>query len=175
MPSSPSSSGVMVDDAFSSGPNSSQNRGIFNCPSPIILDLLDGQGKDREKPSMDRMTTEPDGRDFIIYGTAFRTFDCGHTFCQLPKARKVGILDMSPKDEVEGELLYYQLQFWHRSFKKANVREARKQGRKEKRHKEAQAVLAAATAAAETSSRNTSLMKDMTEEPAQQEVVVATF
>ncbi|WZZ60129.1 hypothetical protein YC2023_060236 [Brassica napus] len=107
---------------------------------------------------------------------------------KLPKARKVGILDMSPKDEVEGELLYYQLQFWHRSFKKANPTqlpksclwrlmksmdedgmmfwEARKQGRKEKRHKEAQAVLAAATAAAETSSRNTSLMKDMTEEPA---------
>ncbi|WZZ60128.1 hypothetical protein YC2023_060235 [Brassica napus] len=36
--------------------------------------VRDGQGKDREKPSMDRMTTEPDGRDFIIYGTAFRTF-----------------------------------------------------------------------------------------------------
>ena len=35
---------------------------------------------------------------------------CGDTFCRLAKARKLGILDMSPKDEVEGELLYYQLQ-----------------------------------------------------------------
>ena len=56
-----------------------------------------------------------------------------------------------------------------------DVREARKQSRKEKRHKDAQAVLAAATAAAATSSRNTSLRKDMAEEPAQQEVVIATF
>lgn len=56
-----------------------------------------------------------------------------------------------------------------------DVREARKQGRKEQRHKQAQVVLAAATAAAATSSRNTSVRKDMTEEPAQQEVVVATF
>lgn len=32
------------------------------------------------------------------------------TYCQLAKAGKLGILDMSPKDEVEGELLYYQLQ-----------------------------------------------------------------
>lgn len=36
--------------------------------------------------------------------------DCGDTFGQLSKPRKLGILDLSPKDEVEGELLYYQLQ-----------------------------------------------------------------
>jgi hypothetical protein len=133
------------------------------------------------------------------------------TFLQLSKARKLGILDLSPEDELEGELLYYQLQLLGTAVSRKqlsdnlvyevakklpleideqhgrrwddvlvnkyfhDVREARKQGRKEQRNKQAQAVLAAATAAAATSSRNTSLRKDMSEEPAQQEVVVATF
>lgn len=36
--------------------------------------------------------------------------DFGDAFCQLSKARDLGILDLSPEDEVEGELLYHQLQ-----------------------------------------------------------------
>ncbi|CAG7904867.1 unnamed protein product [Brassica rapa] len=112
--SNPSSSGLMVENAFSLRPNSCQNRGILSCPSPIILDLLDHEAypgfhphpyihkelsemdkgktlKSSTNSYVDKMTTEPDG-------------------CQLAKARKLGILDLSPKDEVEGELLYYQLQ-----------------------------------------------------------------
>ncbi|XP_009106421.1 uncharacterized protein LOC103832208 isoform X2 [Brassica rapa] len=112
--SNPSSSGLMVENAFSLRPNSCQNRGILSCPSPIILDLLDHEAypgfhphpyihkelsemdkgktlKSSTNSYVDRMTTETDG-------------------CQLAKARKLGILDLSPIDEVEGELLYYQLQ-----------------------------------------------------------------
>ncbi|XP_056850425.1 uncharacterized protein LOC108824486 isoform X1 [Raphanus sativus] len=119
--SNPSSSGRMVENAFSLRPDSSQNRGILSCPSPIILDLLDHEAypgfdphpyihkelsemnkgkalKSSTNSYVDRMTTEPDGSEE------------GNTFCQLAKARKLGILDLSPKDEVEGELLYYQLQ-----------------------------------------------------------------
>ncbi|KAF8103569.1 hypothetical protein N665_0188s0497 [Sinapis alba] len=113
--SNPSSSGLMVENA------SSQNRGILNCPSPIILDLLDKEAypgfdphpyihkelsemdkgktlKSSTNSYVDMKTTEPDGSEE------------GNTFCQLAKARKLGILELSPKDEVEGELLYYQLQ-----------------------------------------------------------------
>ncbi|KAG2254956.1 hypothetical protein Bca52824_085092 [Brassica carinata] len=116
-----SSSGLMVENAFSLRPDSSQNRGMLNFPSPIFLDLLDHEAypgfdphpyihkelseMDKEKTLksstnsyVDRITTEPDGSEE------------GNTFCQLAKARKLGILDLSPKDEVEGELLYYQLQ-----------------------------------------------------------------
>lgn len=35
-----SSSGLMVENAFSLRPDSSQNRGMLNFPSPIFLDLL---------------------------------------------------------------------------------------------------------------------------------------
>ncbi|KAG2313522.1 hypothetical protein Bca52824_025079 [Brassica carinata] len=230
--SNPSSSRVMVDNAFSLGPNSSQNRGILNCPSPIILDLFDheaypgfnpppyihkelsemGKGKTVKSSTdsyVDRITTEPDGseeRTKHLQDADDQRAECGDRFCPLAKARNLGILDMSPKDEVEGELLYYQLKLLGTAVSRKqlsddlayavtkklpleideehgrrwddvlvnkyfhDVREARKQGRKEKRHKEAQAVLAAATAAAATSSRNTSLRKDMTEEPAQQEM-----
>nr|VDD64743.1 unnamed protein product [Brassica oleracea] len=117
-----SSSGLMVENAFSLRPDSSQNRGMLNFPSPIFLDLLDHEAypgfdphpyihkelseMDKEKTLksstnsyVDRITTEPDAGS-----------EEGNTFCQLAKARKLGILDLSPKDEVEGELLYYQLQ-----------------------------------------------------------------
>ncbi|KAJ4867329.1 PHD finger family protein [Raphanus sativus] len=119
--SNPSSSGRMVENAFPLRPDSSQNRGMLSCPSPIILDLLDHEAypgfdphpyihkelsemdkgkalKSSTNSYVDRMTTEPGGSEE------------GNTFCQLAKARKLGILDLSPKDEVEGELLYYQLQ-----------------------------------------------------------------
>ncbi|XP_048592307.1 uncharacterized protein LOC106400322 isoform X2 [Brassica napus] len=119
--SNPSSSGLMVENAFSLRPDSSQNRGILNFPSPIIMDLLDHEAypgfdphpyihkelsemdkgktlKSSRNSYVDRMTTEPDGSEEE------------NTFCQLAKARKLGMLDLSPKDEVEGELLYYQLQ-----------------------------------------------------------------
>ncbi|KAJ0241475.1 PHD finger family protein [Hirschfeldia incana] len=118
--SNPSSSGPMVENAFSLTPDSSQNRGRLSCPSPVILDLLDheaypgfdphpyirkemsemGKGKTLKSGtnSFVEKTTEPDGSEE------------GNTFCELAKARKLGILDLSPKDEVEGELLYYQLQ-----------------------------------------------------------------
>ncbi|XP_056850053.1 uncharacterized protein LOC108842567 isoform X2 [Raphanus sativus] len=243
----PISSGVMVENAFSVRPNSSHmpnsshNRRILNCPSPIILDLLDREAypgfnphpyihkelsemdkrkilKSSTNSYEDRMTNEPDGTEegtkhlqdagdhTICCDYQSQSAERGDTYCQLAKAGKLGILDMSPKDEVEGELLYYQLQLLGTGVSRKqlsddlayavtkklpleideehgrrwddvlvnkyfhDVREARKQGRKEKRHKEAQAVLAAATAAAATSSRNTSLRKDMTEEPAQQEM-----
>lgn len=51
-----------------------------------------------------------------LQGTGNHTICCNHqsqsgdTFCQLSKARELGILDLSPEDEVEGELLYHQLQ-----------------------------------------------------------------
>ncbi|XP_019058104.1 PREDICTED: uncharacterized protein LOC104813639 isoform X3 [Tarenaya hassleriana] len=35
--------------------------------------------------------------------------DCNNTFCLLSKASNLGILDLAPEDEVEGELLYSQL------------------------------------------------------------------
>ncbi|KAL0702080.1 hypothetical protein Bca4012_058202 [Brassica carinata] len=119
--SNPSSSGLMVENAFSLRPDSSQNRGMLSCRSRIILDLLDHEAYPGFEPHpyihkelsemdkgkalksstnfyVDKMTTEPDGSEE------------GNTFCQLAKARKLGILDLSPKDEVEGELLYHQLQ-----------------------------------------------------------------
>ncbi|CAN6853112.1 unnamed protein product [Brassica oleracea] len=143
--SNPSSSGLMVENAFSVGPNSSQNRGILNDPSPMILDLLDheaypgfsphpyihkelsemGKGKTVKSSTnsyVDRMTTEPDGSEegtkhlqdagdhTTCCNSQSQSADCGDPFCRLAKARKFGILDMYPKDEVEGELLYYQLQ-----------------------------------------------------------------
>ncbi|KAF2562686.1 hypothetical protein F2Q70_00016373, partial [Brassica cretica] len=143
--SNPSSSGLMVENAFSVGPNSSQNRGILNDPSPMILDLLDHEaypgfsphpyihkelsemGKAKTVKSstdayVDRMTTEPDGSEegtkhlqdagdhTTCCNSQSQSADCGDPFCRLAKARKLGILDMYPKDEVEGELLYYQLQ-----------------------------------------------------------------
>ncbi|KAL1214298.1 histone H3-lysine(4) N-trimethyltransferase ATX1 [Cardamine amara subsp. amara] len=190
---------------------------------PYIQKELSELGKGKTlKSSMasdvDRMSTKPDGSEegnkhlqdtgdhTICRNHQSQSADCGDTFRQLSKARKLGILDLSPEDEVEGELLYYQLQLLGTAVSRKqlsdnlvyevakklpleideqhgrrwdnvlvnkyfhDVREARKQGRKEKRHKQAQAVLAAATAAAATSSRNTSLRKDMSEEPAQQEM-----
>ncbi|CAH2067762.1 unnamed protein product [Thlaspi arvense] len=139
------SSGVMLENAFSLGPNNSQNRGNLNCPSPIILDLLDhdaypgfnphpyihkelsemGKGKTLKSSAdsyVDSITTKPDGSEegnehlqddgdcTICCNHQSQSADCGETFCQLSKARKLGILDLSPEDEVEGELLYYQLQ-----------------------------------------------------------------
>ncbi|CAH8258497.1 unnamed protein product [Arabidopsis lyrata] len=236
--SNSSSSGVMLENAFSLGPNSSQNHGNLNCPNPIILDLFDHEAYPGSKPhpyihkelselgkgqtlksstdsDVARMTTKFDGSEEgnkHLQGAGDHTIFRNHqnqsaeTFRQLSKARKLGILDLSPKDEMEGELLYYQLQLLGTAVSRKqlsdnlvyevakklpleideqhgrrwddvlvnkyfhDVREARKQGRKEKRHKQAQAVLAAATAAAATSSRNTSLRKDMSEEPAQQEM-----
>ncbi|AEE36028.1 PHD finger family protein [Arabidopsis thaliana] len=222
--SNSSSSGVMMENAFSLRPNSSQNRGNLNCPNPIILDLFNQEaypgfnphryihkelselGKEQTlKSSTDsdvaRMTTNFDGSE-----EGNKHLQGAETFLQLSKARKLGILDLSPEDELEGELLYYQLQLLGTAVSRKqlsdnlvyevakklpleideqhgrrwddvlvnkyfhDVREARKQGRKEQRNKQAQAVLAAATAAAATSSRNTSLRKDMSEEPAQQEM-----
>ncbi|CAE5964495.1 unnamed protein product [Arabidopsis arenosa] len=236
--SNSSSSGVMLENAFSLGPNSSQNHGNLNCPNPIILDLFDHEAYPGFKPhpyihkelselgkgqtlksstdsDVARMTTKFDGSEEgnkHLQGAGDHSIFRNHqnqsaeTFRQLSKARKLGILDLSPEDEVEGELLYYQLQLLGTAVSRKqlsdnlvyevakklpleideqhgrrwddvlvnkyfhDVREARKQGRKEKRHKQAQAVLAAATAAAATSSRNTSLRKDMSEEPAQQEM-----
>ncbi|KAF3779872.1 Jade-1 protein [Nymphaea thermarum] len=112
---------------------------------------------------------------------------------QLDRARKMGILDLSPTDEIEGEILFLQNKLLESAV--ANkcrcddlvykiitglprelellrkqrwdaliVREAKKQGRKEKRFREAQAAAAAATAAAAASSRSSSLRKDAHEE-----------
>lgn len=44
---------------------------------------------------------------------------CNEVICnQLVKARKMGILEVSPEDEVEGELIYFQ----HRLLKNAVAR-----------------------------------------------------
>uniref|UniRef100_A0A1J3GMS1 Protein Jade-3 n=1 Tax=Noccaea caerulescens TaxID=107243 RepID=A0A1J3GMS1_NOCCA len=236
-----SSCSGMLENAFSLRRNRSQNYGNMNCPSPIILELLDhdaypsfnphpyihkelsemGNGKIlRISTDSDvaMMITKPDGSEegnkhlqdagnnTTCCNYQSQSADTGDTCGQLSKARKLDILDLSPEDEVEGELLYYQHRLLgtavsrkqlsdnlvHEVAKKlpleideqhgrrwddvlvkkyfVDVREARKQGRKEQRHKQAQVVLAAATAAAATSSRNTSVRKDMTEEPAQQEM-----
>ncbi|CAN8240295.1 unnamed protein product [Cochlearia groenlandica] len=97
--------------------------------------------KSSKDSDVDRMTTKPDGKDFMIFASAFRMVtskhlagseegnkhlqdagnhpiccshqsqspDCRDTIFQLSKARELGILDLSPEDEVEGELLYHQL------------------------------------------------------------------
>ncbi|CAD5317496.1 unnamed protein product [Arabidopsis thaliana] len=126
--SNSSSSGVMMENAFSLRPNSYQNRGNLNCPNPIILDLFNQEaypgfnphryihkelselGKEQTlKSSTDsdvaRMTTNFDGSE-----EGNKHLQGAETFLQLSKARKLGILDLSPEDELEGELLYYQLQ-----------------------------------------------------------------
>ncbi|XP_019093842.1 PREDICTED: uncharacterized protein LOC104751678 [Camelina sativa] len=143
--SNSSSSGVMLKNAISLGPNSSQNRGNLNCPTPIILDLLDheaypgfnphpyilkelselGKGqtlKSSRDSDVARVSTKTDGSEegnkhlqgagdhTICSNLQNQSAHCGDTIRQLSKARKLGILDMSPEDEVEGELLYYQLQ-----------------------------------------------------------------
>ncbi|KAL0360154.1 UNVERIFIED_CONTAM: hypothetical protein Sradi_3699900 [Sesamum radiatum] len=128
------------------------------------------------------------------------TFGCnGVNLDQLVKATNLDMLKLSPADDVEGELIYYQTrllcnaaarkrisvvrslpqeidaagkQKWDAvlvSQYNHDLREAKKQGRKERRHKEAQAVLAAATAAAAASSRISSIRKDAVEESSQQE------
>ncbi|KAJ6391591.1 hypothetical protein OIU77_025546 [Salix suchowensis] len=117
---------------------------------------------------------------------------------QLAKAKKLGILKLSPVDEVEGEIIYFQQRllgnainliskvarhlpqeidasrgkWWDEVLVNqylCDVREAKKQGRKERKHKEAQAVLAAATAAAAASSRTSSFRRDTLDESAHQE------
>lgn len=50
------------------------------------------------------------GHHTICRNNHNQSADCGDTFRQLSEARKLGILDLSPEDEVEGELLYHQLQ-----------------------------------------------------------------
>ncbi|XP_023643425.1 uncharacterized protein LOC17894394 isoform X2 [Capsella rubella] len=139
--SNSNSSGVMLDNTFSLGPTSSQNCGNLNCPTPIILDLIDpgfsphpyiykelselGKGqtlKSSTDSDVAKMSTKPDGSEegnihlqgagdhTIFHNHQNQSAHCGDTFRQLSKARKLGILDLSPEDEVEGELLYYQLQ-----------------------------------------------------------------
>ncbi|XP_010908665.1 uncharacterized protein [Elaeis guineensis] len=98
---------------------------------------------------------------------------------QLSKAKMMGILELSPEDEVEDDLIFKVVQNLSQELDAVNrrkwnlilvnqflreVREAKKRGRKERRHKEAQAVLAAAAAAVAASSRNSSLRKDANEE-----------
>lgn len=48
------------------------------------------------------------GNNTICCNYQSQSADTGDTCGQLSKARKLGILDLSPEDEVEGELLYYQ-------------------------------------------------------------------
>jgi hypothetical protein len=104
--SNSSSSGVMMENAFSLRPNSSQNRGNLNCPNPIILDLFNQEaypgfnphryihkelselGKEQTlKSSTDsdvaRMTTNFDGIDLMIHATTFRTFGNINSFGRL--------------------------------------------------------------------------------------------
>ncbi|KFK42174.1 hypothetical protein AALP_AA2G220700 [Arabis alpina] len=134
--SNSNSSGVMLENDVSLGPNSSQNRGNMTCPSPMILDLLDheaypsfnphpyihkeltkmGKGKTLKSSTdsdVDMMTTKPEEGNKHLQGAGYhqsQNGDCGDALCQLSKARKLGILDLSPEDEVEGELLYHQMQ-----------------------------------------------------------------
>uniref|UniRef100_A0A7N0TL48 Uncharacterized protein n=1 Tax=Kalanchoe fedtschenkoi TaxID=63787 RepID=A0A7N0TL48_KALFE len=118
------------------------------------------------------------------YGDSF--YKDGLELEQLSKAKVLGIFDMAPEDDLEGEIVYFQYglvtkavkslpsqinflrsQRWDSVFVNkylADVREVKKQGRKAKRHKETQAVLAAATAAATaaaaSSSRISTFRKD---------------
>ncbi|XP_024007484.1 uncharacterized protein LOC18009413 isoform X2 [Eutrema salsugineum] len=118
--SNSSSSGVILENAVSLGTN-----GNLNSPSPIILDLLDNEPYPGFNPhpyirkELSEMGKGPEegnkhlqdaGNHTICCNHHNQNADCGDKFCQLSKARKLGILDLSPEDEVEGELLYYQLQ-----------------------------------------------------------------
>ncbi|KAL0326260.1 UNVERIFIED_CONTAM: hypothetical protein Sradi_5195300 [Sesamum radiatum] len=113
------------------------------------------------------------------------TFGCnGVNLDQLVKATNLDMLKLSPADDVEGELIYYQTRLLCNAAARKRISGLYPVlfacllftdlwlfilGKERASHKEAQAVLAAATAAAAASSRISSIRKDAVEESSQQE------